>query len=343
MDDKHLLALIQVRQVNVYLAVEASGSEQGGVEHVGTVGGSQDDDTRVGAEAVHLRQQGIQRVLPLVVAAHRRIPAAGTADGVDLVDEDDAGRLGLSLLEQVADTACSHTDEHLHEVGTRHREERHASLSGHSLGQQRLTRSRRPHEQCALGDLAAQVGIFLRILQKFYNLLYLLLGTGLSGHVLERDAQVAALLIHLGLRLADAEHIVAHAHAAAAHTAHEEYPGTDDDDKGQNVVEQHVEHLVLPPVLITEVAREGLVLLGLVDETLHLVHGANLHIHVRVGARLLCALVEHVADMLRLHIHPERVLILVDYDLGGVAPVDHRLEFRVGSMLAHAAVVGPAA
>ena len=117
-DHKHLLTLVQVRQVDVYLAVKAACTQQGRVEHVYTVGGGQDDDTAVGAEAVHLSQQGVQRVLAFVVAAHGGVLRAGTAHGIDLVDEDDARTLGLGLLEQVAYTAGTHTDKHLDEVGT---------------------------------------------------------------------------------------------------------------------------------------------------------------------------------------------------------------------------------
>ena len=186
-------------------AVEASGTQQGRVEHVDAVGGGQHDDTAVGAEAVHLGEQGVQRVLALVVAAHGGILRTGTAHGVNLVDEDDAGSLGLGLLEHVAHAAGTDAHEHLDKVGTRHREEGHASLAGHGLGEQRLTRSRRTHEQGALGNLSAQVGVFAGVLQELHNLLHLLLGASLSGHVLERDAQVVALLVHLRLRLTDVE------------------------------------------------------------------------------------------------------------------------------------------
>ena len=113
---EHLAALVQVGQIDVYLAVEASGAHQCRVEHVGAVGGSQRDDAAVGAEAVHLRQQGVQRVLTLVVAAHGGVLAAGTPHGVYLVNEDDARGLALGLFKKVAHTRGSHADEHLDEV-----------------------------------------------------------------------------------------------------------------------------------------------------------------------------------------------------------------------------------
>jgi energy-converting hydrogenase Eha subunit H len=55
----------------------------------------------VGFKAIHFHQQLVQRLLALVVAA-AHAGAALTTDSVDFVDEDDAGRLLLGLLEHVA-------------------------------------------------------------------------------------------------------------------------------------------------------------------------------------------------------------------------------------------------
>src|SRR5437868_5789493 len=78
-------------------------------------------------------------------------------DGVDLVDEDDARRVLLALLEQVAHAARAHADEHLDEVRARDGEERHARLAGDGARQQRLARARRPHHQHALRDAPAEL------------------------------------------------------------------------------------------------------------------------------------------------------------------------------------------
>jgi hypothetical protein len=84
----------------------------------GPVGGRHHDDAEVGLEAVHLDQHLVQRLLALVVAA-AQAGTAVAADGVDLVDEDDAGRALLGLLEHVAHAGRAHADEHLDEVGAR--------------------------------------------------------------------------------------------------------------------------------------------------------------------------------------------------------------------------------
>ena len=64
-----LLAPLDVGPRHDHLAVEAPGPEQRRVEHVGPVGGRDEDDALVGLEAVHLDQELVQRLLALVVAA----------------------------------------------------------------------------------------------------------------------------------------------------------------------------------------------------------------------------------------------------------------------------------
>ena len=99
---EYLLALVQVGEVYMYLSVKTSCTQQCLVENVYTVGGGQDDDTRVGAKSVHLGEQLVQCVLALVIASHCGVLSSGTAYGVDLVDEDDAGCFLLGLAEEVA-------------------------------------------------------------------------------------------------------------------------------------------------------------------------------------------------------------------------------------------------
>src|SRR5262249_40584655 len=109
-------AALDVGGVDDHLAVEAAGAKQGRVEDVRAVGRGDDDDVRVGVEAVHLNEDLVQRLLALVVAAAEAC-ATLAADRVDLVDEDDAGRVALGLVEQVADTRGADADEHLDELG----------------------------------------------------------------------------------------------------------------------------------------------------------------------------------------------------------------------------------
>ena len=158
-DFQDLLAAAHVGPVDQHVAVEASRTQQGRIERFRPVGGGHHDHAAVGVEAVHLDQQRVERLLALVVAADDA-GAARLAQRVELVDEDDAGGLGLGLLEHVADAGGADADEHLDEVRARQAEERHAGLAGDGLGQQGLAGSRRPDEQNSLGNPAAEDLIF---------------------------------------------------------------------------------------------------------------------------------------------------------------------------------------
>ena len=94
-----LEAAPEVGRVHRDLAVEPARPQQRGVEHVRPVGGGDQDHAAADVEAVHLDQQLVQGLLALVVAA-AHAGATVPADGIDLVDEDDRGRVLLGLLEQ---------------------------------------------------------------------------------------------------------------------------------------------------------------------------------------------------------------------------------------------------
>ena len=98
-----------------HLTVETTRTQQRGIEHVRTVGRGDENNAFVGFEAIHLDQQLVERLLALVIAA-AETGAAMTADRIDFVDEDDAGRILLGLLEHVAHAACADADEHFDEV-----------------------------------------------------------------------------------------------------------------------------------------------------------------------------------------------------------------------------------
>ena len=149
-----LLAAAHVGQRHHDLAVEAARTQQRRIEHVGTVGGGDDDDAFVAFETVHLDQQLVQRLLAFVMTA-AEAGAAMTAHRVDFVDEDDAGRVLLRLLEHVAHARGADADEHFDEVGTGNREERHLGFAGDGAREQRLAGARRAHHEHALRNLAA--------------------------------------------------------------------------------------------------------------------------------------------------------------------------------------------
>lgn len=99
-----------VGPVHQHLAVEAAGTQQRLVEGFGAVGGGEDDQPDRAVEAVHLREQLVEGLLALVVAADGAADAARAAQRIELVDKDDGRRLPAG---QLAHTGRTHADEHL--------------------------------------------------------------------------------------------------------------------------------------------------------------------------------------------------------------------------------------
>ncbi|CAM4039424.1 hypothetical protein NOMA109596_19235 [Nocardioides marinus] len=236
-DLEDLLAAGQVGGVDLDLAVEAARAQQRGVEHVGTVGGRDEDDPAAYVEAVHLDEQLVEGLLALVVAAAHAGAAVAT-DGVDLVDEDDRGGVLLGLLEQVADAGGADADEHLDEVGAGDGVERHARLAGDRAGQQRLAGARGAVEQHALGDLGAHGLELGRLLEELLDLAELLDRLVTPGDVGEgRLRHVLGDQLRLGLgELHDA------ASAAALHVVEQPQEDDEDDDQRQERDEERAEH-----------------------------------------------------------------------------------------------------
>jgi hypothetical protein len=164
------LAAPDVGPVDDNPPIEATGTKQRRIEDVGTIGRGDQDDAFVRLEAVHFDEQLIQRLLALVMPA-TEARATMTADSVDLVDEHDARRVLLTLLEQVADARRADADEHLDEVRAADREERHIGFTGHRTRQQRFAGARRSHEQDAFRDAPAELLEFLRLAQEIDDLL----------------------------------------------------------------------------------------------------------------------------------------------------------------------------
>ena len=172
-DLEDFFAATDVGTIDDDAAIEAAGAEKRGVEDVGAVGRGDEDDAVVGLEAVHLDQELVEGLLALVVSAAEAC-ATVTTDGVDFVDEDDAGGVLLALLEEVADAGCADADEHLDEVRAGDGEEGDVGFAGDCAGEEGLAGARRSDEQDALGDAAAEALELLGLAEELDDLLELL-------------------------------------------------------------------------------------------------------------------------------------------------------------------------
>ena len=229
MHEQNLLAAADVGQRHHDLAVEAAGTHQRGIEHVGTVGRCDHDHAGGAFEAVHLDQQLVQRLLALVVAA-AEAGAALAADRVDFIDEHDARRMFLRLLEHVAHARRADADEHFDEVRTGNAEERHLGFAGDRAREQRLAGAGIADHQHAARNAPAELLELAGIAQKLDQLGDFLLRLFAAGDVGKRDA-VVALVHHARAALAERERAAA---PAALHLAHEEYPDADQSSIGNH-------------------------------------------------------------------------------------------------------------
>src|SRR5207253_11503454 len=100
--------------------------------------------------------------------------AAGAADGIELVDEDDAGAVTPRVLEQLPDPRCADAGVHLDEVGSAREEERHLRFTGDRPREQRLAGARWPDEQHAFRDAAAERSEPARLAQEIDQFLHFL-------------------------------------------------------------------------------------------------------------------------------------------------------------------------
>ena len=230
---ENLFAALDVGTRDHHLSVEAAGTQQRRVEHVGPVGRGDDDDAFVGFEPVHLDQQLVERLFALVVAI-AKARTAMAADCVDFVDKHDARSRLLCLGEHVADPARTDADEHLDEVRTRNGEERNPRLTRNRAGEQGLAGSGRPDQQRTLGDLAAEPREFARVLEKFDDLFEFFArfvdpGDVGKGHSALLFGQLAGAAL-------------AKTHRAAArillHLTHDEETDPEDQQERERLVEQ---------------------------------------------------------------------------------------------------------
>ena len=152
MDGEDRLAARDVGWRDEHLPVEATGAKKRRVEILEPVGGGHHDDLVTGVEAVELDEELVQSLVVLPVDG---TPGPGSADGVELVDEDDRRRVLAGLFEELADSGSAEPREHLDERGSALRVEVRAGRAGDGLREQRLPRPRGTVQQDSTWDARA--------------------------------------------------------------------------------------------------------------------------------------------------------------------------------------------
>ena len=148
LQDVQTSLLVRRRELN--LAIDATGTEQGRVKDVDAVGGHDDLDVLRSLEAVQLVEQLEHGALHFGVTAAAGLDP-GRSDGVDLVHEDDGGRVLAGHDEQLADHPGSFSDELLDQLGSGDPDECALGVVGDGASQERLSSSGRSVEENSLG------------------------------------------------------------------------------------------------------------------------------------------------------------------------------------------------
>ena len=102
-DTEYLLASLHIWPADRHLPVKPARTQNRRIQDIHTVGSCHDNDSLINSKAVHLYEQLIQRLLPLIMAsAHTGSPLAG--HGINLIDKYDTGGILFGILEQITDT-----------------------------------------------------------------------------------------------------------------------------------------------------------------------------------------------------------------------------------------------
>ena len=227
-------AAFQVGQLHGHTTVKTAGAGQSGVKGFRTVGGGQNDNTLSGVKPVHFGQQLVQSLLAFIVAAHTGSTVTLFANGIDLINKDNAGGFFVGLFEEVTHLGSAHADEHLDKFRTRNGEERNTGFAGNSAGQQGFTGARGADKQNALGHFGTDILVTLGVMQEVNDFLQALFGFVLTGNIGKFDGLAILNDILFGTGFAAAKN---HAVGAAGHftdpLAHHAVEPDDQDDHGQ--------------------------------------------------------------------------------------------------------------
>merc|ERR1740139_1610185 len=111
-----------VGQGDVDQLIETTGSDQGFIEDVGSVGSPDEEKVLLDASTVHLGQKLVKNTVTGTASITATSARSGGTDGVELVEEEDA-RCGTScLVEDATNVGLGLSEPHGKELGSLHRD-----------------------------------------------------------------------------------------------------------------------------------------------------------------------------------------------------------------------------
>src|SRR5579872_992609 len=107
-----------VGAIHSHAAVKTTGAQQCLVKSIGSVRRGNDYYRLSSIKTIHLDEQLVQCLFALIIGVDAG--AALSTNGVNLVNEDDARRGFLGLIEQIAHTAGTNADQYLDKFRATH-------------------------------------------------------------------------------------------------------------------------------------------------------------------------------------------------------------------------------
>lgn len=156
MDLEDLCAAIKIRQAELNLPIQPSRTQQRRVQRIRPVGGHEHLDIAPRIKPIKLVHDLKHGALDLIVAADT-IVEASAANGVDLVEEDDARLLRSGHLEELADHASTFTDVLLNQLAADHSDEAGVGAVGDCSGEKGFAGARRAVAEDSLGRIDAEL------------------------------------------------------------------------------------------------------------------------------------------------------------------------------------------
>src|SRR5579885_434581 len=111
---QYSLSTLTVGQCHTYLTVKTPRPQERRIEHIRPICSRHYNNLLSLIKAVHLYQQLVERLLPLIIdGAETRPPSA--PHSIQLINKDDRRRSHFSQIKKVSHSARPHTDKHLYE------------------------------------------------------------------------------------------------------------------------------------------------------------------------------------------------------------------------------------
>mmetsp|Transcript_14642 Transcript_14642/g.35077 ORF Transcript_14642/g.35077 Transcript_14642/m.35077 type:complete len:430 (+) Transcript_14642:982-2271(+) len=143
LEDRH--ARLPVRKRDVNKLIETSGTHDTGVENIGSVGRSNDEESLARSHTIDLGKDLVDNTITCIGTSSTGTTRTG--NGIHFIKEQNAGAGGTGLVEQITDVGLGTTEPHIQKLRTLDGNEIGSALVGNGLGHEGLTASGRAVEK----------------------------------------------------------------------------------------------------------------------------------------------------------------------------------------------------